>query len=67
MNKEKTSYTEQFAEYINRISEDYDYPYVDLYISKEDEVLGVLISKSKELVEKFMEIEIQSLQEGIKK
>lgn len=57
--KEKTNYTEQFAEYLNRISTDYAYPYIDLYI-KDDKVLGILISKSQRLIEKFMEIELDS-------
>jgi len=54
-----TSYTDEFAELINQISTKFGYPYVDLYI-QDDVVLGVLITSSKELIEKFMEIEIQS-------
>jgi len=64
LDNQTTSYTDEFAELINQLSTKFGYPYVDLYITKDDEVLGVLITSSKELIEKFMEIEIQSCKES---
>ena len=57
MDNQTTSYTDEFAELINKLSTKFGYPYVDLYIEN-DKVIGILLSSSKELVEKFMEIEL---------
>jgi len=67
LDNQTTSYTDEFAELINQISTRFNYPYVDLYITEDDEVLGVLITSSKELIEEFMKIELHSSNQKVRK
>ena len=55
---EKTSTNDRFGELCLRLSEDFGFEFIDIY-APNDEVVGILFSKSEELIDAFQEIELE--------
>lgn len=63
--KERISSTDEFANICLTLNQDFGFTYLDIY-APDDEIVGILFSKSEELVEEFSKIELQSCKESVK-